>query len=64
MTLTNFREYQKSDAYFEAINDLKYVAGSNDGRTVILCCERDVRACHRRLIGDSLASRGWTMIHL
>ena len=30
----------------------------------LLCCEKNPAQCHRRLIADFLASRGWTVEHL
>lgn len=64
MTLGNFREYQQSDEYDEGIENLKYLIGSNKGGTVIICCERDVKSCHRKLIGDSFEREGIQTVHL
>jgi uncharacterized protein (DUF488 family) len=30
----------------------------------LLCCEKDPAQCHRRLIADFLAHRGWSMEHI
>ena len=30
----------------------------------LLCCEKDPMQCHRRLIADYLARRGWTGEHI
>ncbi|HOY57604.1 MAG TPA: DUF488 domain-containing protein [Verrucomicrobiota bacterium] len=30
----------------------------------LLCCEKDPAQCHRRLIAEYLASRGWTIEHI
>lgn len=30
----------------------------------LLCCEKDPAHCHRRLIADFLARRGWTVEHI
>ena len=32
--------------------------------TALLCAERDWRRCHRRILSDLLASRGWRVVHL
>ena len=32
--------------------------------TAFLCAERDWRACHRRILSDALAARGWRVVHL
>jgi uncharacterized protein (DUF488 family) len=29
-----------------------------------MCAEADWRRCHRRLIADALAGRGWRVLHL
>lgn len=33
-------------------------------RTAFMCAEADWRRCHRRLIADALAARGWRVVHL
>jgi uncharacterized protein (DUF488 family) len=33
-------------------------------RTAIVCAEGDWRRCHRRLISDALAARGWRVLHI
>jgi uncharacterized protein (DUF488 family) len=32
--------------------------------TAFLCAERDWRDCHRRILSDALAARGWSIVHL
>ena len=32
--------------------------------TAFLCAERDWRDCHRRILSDALAARGWRIVHL
>lgn len=32
--------------------------------TALLCAERDWRDCHRQILADVLAARGWRVIHL
>jgi uncharacterized protein (DUF488 family) len=34
------------------------------GPTASLCAERDWRDCHRRIVSDALAARGWEIVHL
>jgi uncharacterized protein (DUF488 family) len=29
-----------------------------------MCAEWDWRRCHRRLISDALAARGWSVLHI
>lgn len=64
MTLGNFREYTKTEEYFEAIEELKFLIGSNKENSVIICCERDVKNCHRKLIAETLAKEGFSIVHL
>lgn len=63
MTLGNFRRYTQTPAFSEALSRLKERAQQN-GHTVILCCERDPKQCHRRIIGDCLKEDGWQVVHL
>lgn len=64
MTLGNFRLYQETEKYHSAVSLLKEITLSNNGGVCIICCERNVKSCHRRLIGDTLESEGWIVKHL
>jgi uncharacterized protein (DUF488 family) len=33
-------------------------------RAAIMCAEGDWRRCHRRLIADALAAKGWRVLHI
>jgi uncharacterized protein (DUF488 family) len=37
---------------------------ARERRTAIMCAEGDWRRCHRRLIADALAARGWRVRHI
>jgi uncharacterized protein (DUF488 family) len=37
---------------------------ARERRTAIMCAEGDWRRCHRRLISDALARRGWRVLHV
>lgn len=45
-----------------AIQELVDVATRE--RCALLCVEKDVEACHRKILADELASRGWRVTHL
>ena len=45
-----------------AVNELMDVAGRE--RCALLCVEADVETCHRALLADVLARRGWAVEHL
>ncbi|HTO55037.1 MAG TPA: DUF488 domain-containing protein [Myxococcota bacterium] len=32
--------------------------------SAVLCAERDWRSCHRQIVADALAARGWRVMHL
>lgn len=64
-TIGNFRCYTQSSSLFSAALDiLKEKVKNNDGNVVILCCERDPKQCHRKVIGDILKTDGWLAFHL
>ncbi|WP_187369412.1 DUF488 domain-containing protein [Baekduia soli] len=49
-------EFARGLAHLEAL-----AAGR---RTAVLCAEADWRRCHRRLVADVLAVRGWEVVHV
>jgi len=64
-TIGNFRRYtQSSPSFSAALDSLKEKVRNNDGNVVILCCERDPKQCHRKVIGDILEADGWLAFHL
>ena len=38
--------------------------GARDGPTAVMCAEAVPWRCHRSLIADALATRGWTVRHI
>lgn len=65
MTLKNFRAYTHTLGFAEALEDLIVIATLTEGNSAIMCCERDPRQCHRKVIADELEQRhGWEIIHL
>ena len=58
-------------AYADALGSADVQAGlarletlARERRTAFLCAERDWRGCHRRIVSDALAARGWSVVHL
>lgn len=45
-----------------AVKELEEVAARE--RCALLCVEAKVETCHRAILGDVLAARGWTVEHL
>lgn len=64
MRIKDFRKYLQSPYGQVALQQLVRTIRNVDGNTVIMCCERDHRQCHRRVVADSLALEGWEIIHL
>jgi uncharacterized protein (DUF488 family) len=63
--VAGFRGYadHMASAEFEAgLATLEELARAR--RTAFMCAEGDWRRCHRRLIADALAARGWDVMHL
>jgi uncharacterized protein (DUF488 family) len=58
----SYLEHMKSKEFAEGILHLETLA--RDARTAYMCAEADWRHCHRSLISDHLASRGWEVIHI
>ena len=58
-------------AYADHMGDEEFAAGvarlervAIEARTAVMCAEADWRRCHRQLIADALAARGWRVVHL
>ncbi|HET7725492.1 MAG TPA: DUF488 domain-containing protein [Propionibacteriaceae bacterium] len=58
----NYADYTLSDEFEEGLSEL--VALAEERRTVLLCGEPLPWRCHRLLIANVLAARGWTVVHL
>ena len=63
--VAGFRGYadHMESAEFEAGME-RLEALARRGRAAIMCAEGDWRRCHRRLISDALAARGWRVLHI
>ena len=51
-----------TEAFSRGVARLEELAGER--RTAIMCAEAWWVRCHRRLIADILAARGWRVLHL
>jgi uncharacterized protein (DUF488 family) len=58
-------------AYADHMQTQEFAAGlarleelAFERRTAIVCAEGDWRRCHRRLISDALAAKGWRVLHI
>jgi len=57
-----YAEYMETDEFAAGLERLEGVA--REHRTAIMCAEGDWHRCHRRLIADALAGRGWRILHI
>lgn len=57
-----YADYMDTDAFAEGMARLR--AAAADGRTAIMCAEKDWRGCHRGLISDYLKVRGFEVVHI
>lgn len=57
-----YAEHMASDEFAAGLERLEGLARRT--RTAFMCAEADWRRCHRRLIADALAGRGWRVLHL
>lgn len=57
-----YAEYMETPEFAAGLDRLEALA--RERRTAIMCAEALWFRCHRRLIADALASRGWSVLHL
>lgn len=57
-----YAEYMETDAFGAGLERLERLARGR--RTAIMCAEALWFRCHRRLIADALAARGWAVLHI
>jgi uncharacterized protein (DUF488 family) len=57
-----YARHMESDEFAAGLARLERLAWAR--RTALMCAEADWRRCHRRLIADALAARGWRVLHL
>jgi uncharacterized protein (DUF488 family) len=57
-----YAEHMETEEFAAGLSRLEALA--RERRTAIMCAEGDWRRCHRRLISDALATRGWRVLHV
>lgn len=57
-----YADHMASDEFAAAVTELE--TGATDRTTAIMCAEAQWWRCHRRLVADALAVRGWQVVHL
>ncbi|MBA3708372.1 MAG: DUF488 domain-containing protein, partial [Planctomycetes bacterium] len=57
-----YADYTREPRFAETLGRLETVA--HGARTAVMCAEAMWTKCHRRLIADALAARGWSVHHL
>jgi uncharacterized protein (DUF488 family) len=57
-----YADHMASDPFAAGLARLAALA--SERRTAIMCAEGDWRRCHRQLIADALAARGWRVVHI
>jgi uncharacterized protein (DUF488 family) len=57
-----YADHMRSDEFQRALADLEDSA--SESPTAVMCAEALWWRCHRRLIADALAARGWRVEHL
>jgi uncharacterized protein (DUF488 family) len=57
-----YADHMETEEFTTGLERLEQLA--RERRTAIMCAEGDWRRCHRRLISDALAGRGWRVIHI
>jgi len=58
----DYKETMLSDRWKSSYKELKSLA--KDGKTSMMCLEKDPSHCHRRFISDRLEKDGWDVIHI
>jgi uncharacterized protein (DUF488 family) len=57
-----YAAHMQTPEFAAGLGELEALA--RERRTAMMCAEGDWRRCHRRLISEALATRGWQVIHI
>jgi len=57
-----YADYMLSGSFQKTIEDILISAAET--KTVFMCAEKDYRRCHRQLIADYIATKGWEVFHI
>ncbi len=58
----DYREVMKEEEWEEAFQELRELA--QEGRTAMMCLEKDPMRCHRRFIAERYEEKDWEVVHL
>lgn len=58
----DYHDSMETDEWKEQYGELKELA--EEGKTAIMCLEKDPMRCHRRHIAERLEEEGWEVIHI
>jgi uncharacterized protein (DUF488 family) len=59
-----YEAYTCTRSYREGIERLEEVIRAARGPVAVMCAERQWRRCHRRYIADTLAEKGYRVVHI
>ncbi len=57
-----YADHMETDEFAAGFDLLTRLAGEHP--TAVMCAEGEWRRCHRRLISDALAAKGWRVLHI
>ncbi len=57
-----YADHMESEEFAAGLGRLVELVGAH--RTALMCAEAQWWRCHRRLIADALAARGWQVVHV
>lgn len=58
----DYEEVMEEEDWKEGFEELKEIA--SEGKTVLMCLEKDPMRCHRRFIAERLEEEGWEVVHI
>lgn len=59
-----YADYMQTDAFRDGLHELLQLAEAEEGGVAIMCAEVVSFRCHRSLISDAAAIRGWQVLHI
>jgi hypothetical protein len=59
-----YADYMQTDAFRDGLHQLLQLAETENGGVAIMCAEVVSFRCHRSLISDAAAIRGWQVLHM
>lgn len=59
-----YADYMQTDAFRDSLAELLTLAEAEPGGVAIMCAEVVSFRCHRSLVSDAAAIRGWEVLHI